>query len=315
MAEINPLLNSTSAGKLAQKLDAADGKQDGKISASVWNSFVKDKGGKSIKNYIEVESAMNSLTSYVVKNSKSSGTGTKDLMKSWLGSVEEAEPPKDASPVSPAKPSEPAKPAEPAKPVDPTRDPNPPARDPNPPARDANPPARDPNPPAKEPDTRLQTDISVPNPLFAGKEIKKGDSTYVYDENGYLDEIRDSSGNTTLSVSRKDDGSVARYYRFEYDSSGNTTLCTYYGPDGSVYEYHRYEYDSSGNETLDIYYGSDGIVNYYDRTEYNSSGDETLKTNYDFYGSVRWYYRYEYDSSGNMTSSTWYNPDGTEYEY
>ena len=303
MAEINPLLNSTSAGKLAQKLDAADGKQDGKISASVWNSFVQDKGGKSIKNYIEVESAMNSLTSYVVKNSKSSGTGTKDLMKSWLGSVEEAEPPKDASPVSPAKPAEPAKPA---KPVDPTRDPNPPARDPNPPARDANPPARDPNPPAKEPDTRLQTDMSVPNPLFAGKEIKKGDSTYVYDENGYLDKIRDSSGNTTLDVFRNDDGSVWRYYRREYDSSGNKTLDVSYNSDGSVEGYSRIEYDSLGRETLDKDYWPDGSIYYYHRSEYDSSGNETLETSYYPDGSVAWYTRNEYDSSGHFTDSTTY---------
>ena len=38
----------TYSSNLAQKLDAEDGNKDNKISASVWNNFVKDKGGKDV---------------------------------------------------------------------------------------------------------------------------------------------------------------------------------------------------------------------------------------------------------------------------
>ena len=83
MTNIDKLLNTTSAGQLAQKLDAMDGKKDGKISASVWNSFVKGKGGKEIKNYIETGNAMNSVMTYGMKNAKKSGSNVNDLMKDW----------------------------------------------------------------------------------------------------------------------------------------------------------------------------------------------------------------------------------------
>lgn len=85
MTEVNPLLNGTLAGKIAQKLDAADGSKDGKINASIWNEFVADKGGKTIKESIDVVSAMNSITTYVVKNASKAEKAVNDLAKEWLG--------------------------------------------------------------------------------------------------------------------------------------------------------------------------------------------------------------------------------------
>lgn len=61
-------LETTSAGQKAKELDKADGVEDGKISASVWNKYVKEyPGAKTIKNEISVNDAMNSITTYSVQ--------------------------------------------------------------------------------------------------------------------------------------------------------------------------------------------------------------------------------------------------------
>ncbi|MBQ7764208.1 hypothetical protein IJ384_02435 [bacterium] len=60
-------LRETDAGKKAIELDKADGKQDEKISANIWNEFVKDYGGNEIRNEINVIDAMNSITTYMVR--------------------------------------------------------------------------------------------------------------------------------------------------------------------------------------------------------------------------------------------------------
>ena len=90
MNKVNPLLNSTLAGQIAQKLDAKDGNKDGKISASIWNEFVAGKGGKEINEFIDVEQAMNSITTYAVR----SGTNEKSadsLAGEWLETAGGAE--------------------------------------------------------------------------------------------------------------------------------------------------------------------------------------------------------------------------------
>ena len=83
MTEVNPLLNSTSAGKLAQQLDAADGTKDGKIDESIWNEFVKDKGGKTVDEFISTEDAMNSITTYVIKEAKANNKEVESLAQDW----------------------------------------------------------------------------------------------------------------------------------------------------------------------------------------------------------------------------------------
>lgn len=84
MTEVNKLSGTTSASQLAQKLDAADGKQDGKIEASIWNEFVADKGGKQIQNHITVNNAVKSITTYVARESKKLGKAANDLANEWL---------------------------------------------------------------------------------------------------------------------------------------------------------------------------------------------------------------------------------------
>ena len=80
-------LNDTSAGAIARKLDAQDGASDGKISGSVWNNFIDTTncGGNKIKNYISVENAMKSITTYVVRQSAQyKDKSADDLANEWL---------------------------------------------------------------------------------------------------------------------------------------------------------------------------------------------------------------------------------------
>ena len=55
--------------QLAEELDAADGKKDGKISASIWNNFIDKSGsnGNKINKFINVETASKSLDFYARK--------------------------------------------------------------------------------------------------------------------------------------------------------------------------------------------------------------------------------------------------------
>ena len=87
MTEVNPLLNTTAAGKLAQQLDAADGETDGKISESIWNEFVKDKGGKTVDEFISTEDAMNSITTYVIKEAKNKNKNATELAQEWTNAA------------------------------------------------------------------------------------------------------------------------------------------------------------------------------------------------------------------------------------
>ena len=69
--------------QLAKELDAADGKQDGKISASVWNGFIQKTGskGNSIKNFINLENAAKSFEYYDSKKD----AGKIDWKNKWQG--------------------------------------------------------------------------------------------------------------------------------------------------------------------------------------------------------------------------------------
>ena len=79
------LLNTTTAGQIAKALDAKDkGGADGKIEASVWNAFVADKGGKSIRYSISIENAMKSITTYVVRKNAEQNGNVEELAINWL---------------------------------------------------------------------------------------------------------------------------------------------------------------------------------------------------------------------------------------
>ena len=84
MTEVNLNAGKVSQDILVQALDAKDGKVDGKISASVWNEFVKDKGGKTIKNFINSTNAEKSISTYLAKNSKISGKDKNELAAEWF---------------------------------------------------------------------------------------------------------------------------------------------------------------------------------------------------------------------------------------
>lgn len=75
---------------ISNVLDISDGKKDKKISASVWNEFVKDKGGKTIKYSISLENAMKSISVYLERESKRTGKSKEDLAVKWfMGAVDD----------------------------------------------------------------------------------------------------------------------------------------------------------------------------------------------------------------------------------
>ena len=90
MTEINPILKNTSAYKIAENLDKQDGTADGKISASVWNEFVKDKGGKEVSEFIDVEDAMKSITTYAIRGAKVAKTTANELGEKWFKTAPES---------------------------------------------------------------------------------------------------------------------------------------------------------------------------------------------------------------------------------
>ena len=79
--------NVNPAEVLANNLDWADGKSDKKISASVWNEFVKDKGGKTIENSISEKNAVKSISVYLERESKETGKNKFELMMEWFNKI------------------------------------------------------------------------------------------------------------------------------------------------------------------------------------------------------------------------------------
>ena len=80
--------NVNPAEVLANNLDWTDGKTDKKISASVWNEFVKDKGGKTIENSISEKNAVKSISVYLERESKETGKNKFELMLEWLSKID-----------------------------------------------------------------------------------------------------------------------------------------------------------------------------------------------------------------------------------
>ena len=80
--------SNTFARELANKLDGKDkdGK-DGKIQASVWNEFVKDKEGNQISNYIKLNDAVKSLVVYLCRQAKAKTKLIAELGQEWVNSL------------------------------------------------------------------------------------------------------------------------------------------------------------------------------------------------------------------------------------
>ena len=86
MTNLDRLLNTTSAGMIAQKLDAKDGNKDGKIKASIWKEFIQEigTGNDNVDEFITVEDAMKSITKYVIGAAKKAGKNVETLANEWL---------------------------------------------------------------------------------------------------------------------------------------------------------------------------------------------------------------------------------------
>ena len=343
-------LKSTLAYQIAAKLDAQDG-ADGQISKSIWDGFVADKGGKTIDESIDLKSAMNSITTYLVRQAKSAGQTVDTLAKDWLGKVNSSETPASGETKKSGGTQQAAT-------APPTKAPisDVPQKKTFPPAENI--PEKDPNPPQiSEPNMKGKPDSVVK---------QKDGTTYYYISDGRLDHIENSEGNWIQDFGYNDDGSIEYYARYEYDANGNNTRTIYYTPNVLVSHYcdktynsnnqetssirrtqdgrvegsdiYEVEYNADGKETRTVYYNSDGSVKNYEDYEYGANGKKTRAVRCDASGNVKEYTVYEYgtngkktravrcDASGNVkeytvyeydkdgyyTGSTLYNPDGTK---
>ena len=312
MTEINPLVNSTLAGRIAKELDKKDGKEDGKISASVWNEFVADKGGKQIKYSITVENAMNSITTYAVRN-QSNEVPVDDLAEKWFN--KEVEFNKNNPPAPPVVETAPAEVAVPI--VENATDVARPEHDPN------GPPVNDPNPPVgmgvRIPESTPPMPIDLyppreefPNPALANKKVELPNGGFVeYDGDGFSRGEYDENGNHTRSIDRTDDGGIIYYRDYEYDENGNCTRKVCRNPDGSIEYYTDFEDDENGNNTRAVVRNPDGSIDTIVDREYDENGNRTREVRRNPDGSIDHYYDFEYDENGNETRHVYRNPDGS----
>jgi hypothetical protein len=268
-------INNTLAGQIAQKLDAADGKKDGKISASVWNDFVKDKGGKQIKNFISVESAMQSINTYATRNANKSQEGQKsnDIKKKWLAEFGDVNTSNGNSTKVTKNISQNGTIQQ----------------------KNTNPPQKDANPPQKEAPA-----TGVCKPQYANQTIKNEDTgkSEEYDKKGNLIAEYDEKGNVTKQVFRYADGAVNVYSENEYDGN-NVTKKVVRNADGSVMYYSEYEYDEKGNVTKQVDRNPKGSVDVYYEYEYDENGNLSKQVSKTPNGTVDSYF--EYDDKGNIT--------------
>ena len=85
MADINNINNI--AREIVSNLDKQDGKEDGKIEASIWNKFVCQKEGKEIHNYIKTNNAISSVLTYLKCEVAKNGQAIEDVANEWLQNV------------------------------------------------------------------------------------------------------------------------------------------------------------------------------------------------------------------------------------
>ena len=81
MTEINPINN---ANIIARKLDAHDGKVDGKISASVWNEFACEMDGKVVKKDITLKKALKYIMAYCSTQAKALNKSASEIADNWI---------------------------------------------------------------------------------------------------------------------------------------------------------------------------------------------------------------------------------------
>ncbi|MCQ2739317.1 MAG: hypothetical protein MJ237_03725 [bacterium] len=330
--DVQFLLNNTLAGSIAKKLDAQDGATDGKISASIWNAFVADKDGKTIKNSISIENAMKSITTYVVR--KAEVGKRNEMAKGWLDAISGTVPPEPDKNLPAEGATPPAEgatpPAEGTTPpsegaTPPSEGTTPPAEGATPPAEGATPPAEGTTPPTVDDNPPKDTPVSCNIPgALTSSEMNRLNTKFAYpfpldggrielDKNGYITAEYDKEGKMTCKIKRNDDGTVYSYNDYEYDANGKMTREIERSSDGTVWAYFDYEYDKEGKMTCAIERNDDGTVRYYYDYEYDKEGKMTRHIERWADGTVYRYYDYEYDKEGNKTRAIQRNPDGSEW--
>ena len=295
MTNIDPMNLKNYAAELFDKLDAKDGKMDGKVNNSVWNEFAENEQtqGNTIKNYIERDNGIKAIVRYINAQCEKLGVDLENYVKPVFENVVNG-----------------------IKGV-PTTDSTPP-KDTKPPLTDSNPPQKDSNPP-----TAINIIDYPQNKALAGEKIivKENGAALVYDEDGYVIEAYDENGNKTREIFRNADGTIYTYINYEYDENGNCTKeISYNNADGTVSRYRDYEYDENGNKTREIEHNADGTVSFYRDYEYDENGNKTREILRNEDGTVENFDDYEYDENGNNTKEIWHNADGTvrrynDYEY
>ncbi len=79
---IEPSGNNLNVNEIFAKLDAMDGGgADGKIEASIWNTFADVAGGKHIKNFINKDNAIKSISAYIARASEDVKNKISDFLK------------------------------------------------------------------------------------------------------------------------------------------------------------------------------------------------------------------------------------------
>lgn len=79
---VGPSGNNLNVNEIFAKLDAMDSRgTDGKIEASIWNSFADVAGGKHIKNFINKDNALKSISAYIARASEDVKNKISDFVK------------------------------------------------------------------------------------------------------------------------------------------------------------------------------------------------------------------------------------------
>lgn len=234
-------LNSVStdpASMIAKKLDVKDGNSDNKISASIWNDFAAENGGKFIKgDYLSIDSAT-AIINECVKN-------VKDLAQKLLSSSDEATP------------ADVQKPAESDIPDDKNGKNTKMEYLPDGTLYEVSEYDDAGN---KTKSTNYNSDGSYSIVEYDDKGNSSKNTFYNSDgTEDYTPEYEyDNNGNETKSTKYDSSGEVENYRTFEYDNNGNRTRSTEYDSRGKVVEHIINVYDNSGRETREVIYRSDG---------------------------------------------------------
>jgi len=323
---VQKLLNSTLAGKMARQLDAKDG-TDNKISASIWNDFVARIGtGKTINDSISVVQAMNSITTYCCKLGAADGKSGTQKAQEWCNehtdlfiqsepAVEKQQEVNNNGNIPSDNKSNPSE-EEPPLPDGVTEPPRT--------MTEILPQGvqlpKVTMPPQMTNKSVLRSYEQFRDENHAGQVIELGGRKYKLDDLGRIESEFGTNNKEIRSINYKDseNGSTKVYgivdYRYDKDGENNTRRI-WYKADGSLVDFKDIEYEN-GEITRAILYDADGSIrSFYDR-EYKD-GKVTREIDYNKDGSVKEFWDVEYyddggkryiqrNSNGDLMSFFWY---------